>query len=633
LHLTRDRAEFQTVKILNKYALQEHVGPLCFALGALTSLLLLNYIAKNIGNLVGKGLPWTVIGEFVGLSVPFTVAMTMPMAVLVAVLYAFSRLAAENEITALKASGVALSQLLTPVLLGAAAISVAMIAFNDQVLPRSNHQLRSLMEDIARKKPTFSLHAQVINAVSPGKLYLRAGRLDEASDKMREVVIYDLGDPARRRTIFADSGTMALTPDGDLALTLFDGSMEEVQKTNPGELQRLYYIENHIRVRGVGNTLTRSTNDTYKSEREMSICEMQDVAAQAEQDQATIVQEIEHSLVNGVRIATTGSSGPAPLAPGTPGGPPFRAQWGLGRAYCDFTKWAFHRRGSEATATTAAAATGPGAGGSTGGPGTGAKGAAPPSAGGVATARNSPVNAVAHPPAPAPTPARATVPAVQRPATSPPAPPATQSSAAAGAGQTQLTSQQPSAASPGTVAGGVSHPPPKIVLPKPRIIQVTPSAAAVSLTGMSATLEAARARIDGGQRTFNTYDVEIQKKFAIAVACAIFVLLGAPIALRFPRGGVGLVIGVSFGVFGLYYVGLIAGEPLAQAGKVTPFWAMWGSNVIFLVIGGVLLSRVGRAGSTARGGDLGEIKDAIRAWLTRARRPLPASVVPPERTA
>jgi len=625
------------VKILNKYALQEHVGPLCFALGALTSLLLLNYIAKNIGNLVGKGLPWAVIAEFVGLSVPFTVAMTMPMAVLVAVLYAFSRLAAENEITALKASGVALSQLLTPVLLGAAGISVAMIAFNDQVLPRSNHQLRSLMEDIARKKPTFSLHAQVINAVSPGKLYLRAGRLDEATDKMREVVIYDLGDPARRRTIFADSGTMALTPDGDLALTLFDGSMEEVQKTNPGELQRLYYIENHIRVQGVGNTLTRSTNDTYKSEREMSICEMQDVAATAEQDQAAIDLEIEHSLVNGVRIATTGTSGPMPLAPGTPGGAPFRAQWGLGRAYCDCTRWAVNRLGPKSAATAAAAAARPAPGAPTGGPGAGAKGAAPPSSG-VAAAR-SPMSAAPHPPAPAPTPAPASVPPAQRPASPPPPP----SSAAAGAGRIQLTSQQPSAAPsppshapplpPGTLAGGVPHPPSQIVIPRGRTVAVTPSAAAVSLTGMSSTLEAARARIDGGRRTFNTYDVEIQKKFAIAVACAIFVLLGAPIALRFPRGGVGLVIGVSFGVFGLYYVGLIAGEPLAQAGKVSPFWAMWGSNVIFLVIGGVLLSRVGRAGSTARGGDLGEVKDAIRAWLTRARRPLPASVVPPERTA
>ena len=228
------------MKILKRYALQEHVGPLVFALGALTSLLLLNYIAKNIGQLVGKGLPWSVIAEFVGLSVPFTVAMTMPMAVLVAVLYAFSRLAAENDITALNASGVGLSRLLTPVLIGASVIALAMIGFNDQILPRSNHRLRTLMEDIARKKPTFALHARVINEVSPGKLYLQAGHLDDASDRMREVVIYDLGDPTRRRTIYADSGTMALTPNGDLALVLYDGSMQEVQKANPGELQRLY---------------------------------------------------------------------------------------------------------------------------------------------------------------------------------------------------------------------------------------------------------------------------------------------------------------------------------------------------------------------------------------------------------
>ena len=119
-------------------------GPAVFPLTALTSLLLLNYIAKNIGNLVGKGLPWSVIAEFVGLSVPFTFAMTLPMAVLVAVLYAFSRLAAENEITAIKASGVGLCRLLIPVMIAASFLSLFMIGFNDQVLPRSNHRLRSL---------------------------------------------------------------------------------------------------------------------------------------------------------------------------------------------------------------------------------------------------------------------------------------------------------------------------------------------------------------------------------------------------------------------------------------------------------------------------------------------------------
>ena len=74
------------MKILNRYVLKEHLGPLAFSLTALTSLLLLNYIAKQFGNLVGKGLPWSVIVEFFVLSIPFTVAMTLPMAVLVSVL-------------------------------------------------------------------------------------------------------------------------------------------------------------------------------------------------------------------------------------------------------------------------------------------------------------------------------------------------------------------------------------------------------------------------------------------------------------------------------------------------------------------------------------------------------------------
>ena len=102
------------VKIIHRYILKEHVGPFVFALSALTSLLLLQYIARKFGDLVGRGLSWQVITEFMLLSIPFTLAMTLPMAVLVSVLYAFSRLAAENEVTALKAGGVSARSLMWP---------------------------------------------------------------------------------------------------------------------------------------------------------------------------------------------------------------------------------------------------------------------------------------------------------------------------------------------------------------------------------------------------------------------------------------------------------------------------------------------------------------------------------------
>jgi lipopolysaccharide export system permease protein len=129
----------------------------------------------------------------------------------------------------------------------------------------------------------------------------------------------------------------------------------------------------------------------------------------------------------------------------------------------------------------------------------------------------------------------------------------------------------------------------------------------------------AKLRLEEARHRVNRYGVEIQKKFSLAAACIVFVLVGAPIALRFPRGGVGVVIGVSFFVFAVYYVGLIGGEALADNNLMPPFWAMWLDNVVFLFVGLLLISRMGREGVTSRGGNFGEMLDATRAWFARQR--------------
>ena len=154
------------MRIVTRYIVREHAGPLVFALTALTSLLMLQYVARQLANLAGKGLPWSAIGKFFLLSLPFTIAMTMPMAVLVATLYAFGRMAAEQEVTAFKANGVRVRALMTPVLISALLVSIGMVLFNDQVLPRANHLLRVLQNDIARTKPALALRDQVLNTIT-----------------------------------------------------------------------------------------------------------------------------------------------------------------------------------------------------------------------------------------------------------------------------------------------------------------------------------------------------------------------------------------------------------------------------------------------------------------------------------
>lgn len=586
------------MKILNRYVLREHAGPLTFALAAVTSLLLLNYIAKNIGQLVGKGLPWTVITEFILLSLPLTMALTVPMAVLIAVLYAFSRLAAENEITALKASGVSVGRVLIPVILASCVLMLLMIAFNDQVLPASNHRLRTLQSDIARKKPTFALRPRVINEVSPGKLFLAAAHIDQATSRLREVTIYDLGDPTRDRTIYADSGLMALSPvTGELELTLFDGSMNEVQKATPGELQRMFYKVDLIRVKGVGDQLTRSTNDDFKSDREMTVCELQSNVAAGEEAQGRAVAEVRRFMVDGAKAAATGVA--QARGPGPTKAPPARP--GLGRTYCDMLDavdgWIARIGGN-----------------TRGGPGTPANPLAQP-ANAIASAR--PIPPSAGVPLPPSSGGQAPV-ALPHPAPPRPTPPPI------GHGDRLPTRTIP----PRVVPPRRIVPPPRVLPTPPRVIQppryappVTvpvyrpPSPVTMALNTLTATVEATRAEVDNGVRSVNLYNNQIHKLFAIAVACMIFVFLGAPIALRFPRGGVGMVLGVSLVAFAIYYIGLIAGEPLAQRGDVSPFLAMWASNIVFGIIGLLLMARIGRESGTSRGGDWGEFKDGVRRRL------------------
>jgi lipopolysaccharide export system permease protein len=134
--------------VLARYLVRVHIGPFLFALSAITGLIVVNSVAQRVDALVGKGLPWSVLRDFVILSLPHTIALSLPMSVLVAVLYAFSELTTSNEITAMAAGGIRPARILFPVLgLGLIAGGV-MFYFNDTVLPESNHRLKNLLLDI-----------------------------------------------------------------------------------------------------------------------------------------------------------------------------------------------------------------------------------------------------------------------------------------------------------------------------------------------------------------------------------------------------------------------------------------------------------------------------------------------------
>jgi lipopolysaccharide export system permease protein len=586
------------VRLLSRYLLRQLAAPFLFALGALTSLMLLSQIAKKFGALVGKGLPWGVIGEVFALSLPFIVAMTLPMAVLLAVLYAFSHLAADNEITAMRASGISVYQILAPVLAWGVFMSAFNFAFVDQVLPRSNARLRGLLIDIGRKKPTFELREQVINEVPPSQYFLRAGRIDAATGRLRDITIYDVGGETSRRIIYADSGQMAYAEgQTDLSLRLYDGTIHQYRPSDPTAFQLTSYKINDIRVKNVFDELVRNSSETIRGDREMSTCEMMSVIQEARSDQRVAAQDREELLVGDLRaLLALPALGTAPLD-STDSQPPSYCGW-IARVQSAISP----RTAEEANPAQ--------------------PGSRPISSRQGATVQ---VAAAAQVPAPVQVPAPAQVPApgqgvapAQGVGPTPRVGPA-QGLAGAQEPAKRVKPRPPFRPKQTPAPPTVRKAPPALNYPKPQA-----RAGRIQLSNWAQVATAADRATDADRRA-DRFLVEVHKKWAISMACISFVIIGIVMALRFPRGGIGLVIGGGLLIFSVHYVGLTAGESLADRGFVSPWQAMWTPNIILTIVGVFGLIRVSRESGSTRGGDFQEVLDGIRHLFRRLRGvPAPA---------
>ena len=476
------------MSILIRYVIRSHVGPFLFSFTLLTGLLFLNTIAQRLGQLMGKGLPWSVLAEFAVLALPHTVALTLPMSVLVAVLFAFSDLTAENEITAMTGGGVNPVRILIPLVGIGVILAGAMFLFNDRVLPESNHALRKLLVEVNLKSPTFQLREQVVNEVVANAgdrrrvYFLQAVRIDPVSSALEDVVIYDLSDPQARRTTYAKRGTMAFSESQtDLFLTLFDGTVLEVPSNRPGAFQLAEFQTQFLPMKDISNLLERGVAGDFRGDREMSTQMLADSAKAHDRARARYQADTKRESVFAVRRALGWRYQADSLVP------PEMAVSGLAT---DTDNLDYH--------------------------------------------------------------------------------------------------EYQDFMGPDEIS---------------QSLLMTARANALQIEAMR--FRAIEKR------------VEIHKKYSIAFACIVFVLIGAPLAVRFPRGGVGMVITVSVVIFALFWISLIGGETLADNGHAHPALAMWLPNLILLPLGILMVHRISKEVATARGGGWDDLLFTLSSGLKK----------------
>ncbi|MBN1348189.1 LptF/LptG family permease [candidate division KSB1 bacterium] len=217
--------------ILPRYIIRQHIGPFVFGCLVITLLFLLNLIFRELGRFLSKGLDILTVIEFFFLNLAWIIALSVPMAVLTATLMAFGRLSADNEITAIKASGISLYRIIAPVLIASTGLAIFLIWFNNNVLPDFNHRVRVLTSNITTKRPTIDIEPGVMLQMDNFNLMVQKILEEkEGFSLVRNIVIFDKSNPRYNKTIAAERAEILVDADNDqVLLTLYNGEMHEIE--------------------------------------------------------------------------------------------------------------------------------------------------------------------------------------------------------------------------------------------------------------------------------------------------------------------------------------------------------------------------------------------------------------------
>ncbi len=209
------------------YLLKELLLLFFLALSIFTFILVIMRLGKMADLVINRGVDLKDILLLIAYSCPPMLTFTLPMAFLLASVVAMSRLSSENEILALKASGVNLRSLFVPVSMLGAIVLVAGFLNNGLFLSKSSEAVRNIFVNIAKKG--FSIQEGVFNEFPGVVIYV--DKVDAANKNMSGIVIADDRDESCRQTFTAEKGSVNLDlKTFDLSFVLKNGSLQRWQR-------------------------------------------------------------------------------------------------------------------------------------------------------------------------------------------------------------------------------------------------------------------------------------------------------------------------------------------------------------------------------------------------------------------
>ncbi len=215
-----------------RYLFRELIYILCLALGILTFILIMSKMGRIADLVINKGVDLKDIALLIVYSSPPFLTFTLPMAFLLSTIVVLGRLSTENEIFALKASGINLKCLFYPIAAVAAVITITGLINTNILLPKSGELFRETLLNIVKKGISVDDKEGVFNdSISGVIVYI--DKVNAENKLLTGILISDDRDIDVKQMISADKGYINFDPLSlDLYFELQKGSLHRWEKTN-----------------------------------------------------------------------------------------------------------------------------------------------------------------------------------------------------------------------------------------------------------------------------------------------------------------------------------------------------------------------------------------------------------------
>jgi len=266
------------MKILHRYMLKQFIGPFFGAFFIVVVALLMQFLWKYIDDLVGKGLPISVIAELLFYASISVANLAFPLAVLLASIFTLGNLGENYELIALKSAGISLQRILFPLIVTTFFVSIGAFFFLNNVAPVAYLKWRTLVYDIQQARPELKIQEGIFYNEIDG-YSIRIGRRNYKTTMLYDLRIYD--HTKKSGNVFvtlADSGTMAQTEDKKfLELVLYNGHSyaDMVDDKRPARQNKNYpfrqdlFERQVVRIALPNYDLERSDVELFKSGAQM----------------------------------------------------------------------------------------------------------------------------------------------------------------------------------------------------------------------------------------------------------------------------------------------------------------------------------------------------------------------------